>query len=427
MARHYTEAGLAEPAVEYWRRAGLRATKRSANREAATQLAKAIELLDKLPETRERDEQELYLQLALAGPLVSLKSYAASDTELAYARALVLSDRLNDTSRIFPALYGRWVGLFAGGEVAECNKVAEEFARRADRQSDEVPRMMGRRVRATSAQYLGKPREAKSDYVEALSLYDPEKHRDSAFSFNQDTAVACRAGLSLALWHLGFPEQALRQSQEMLDWARELGHAHTLGYALNHKAWLDCLTLDTKKAKESANELFAFSEENELINWTLTARLYVSLALIDEGDTNDGMQLLEQFDALALDIGMNLHGTMFLMWSIPGYVAAGRLEDGARLLTRIEGLIQSGGACMYEPEVFRSWVSLNTTGETVTQRRLISIEPLRSPGSKRRRDWSCAQRSASRAYGTIRSRRIKRAISSHQSTAGSPRASTRPT
>jgi predicted ATPase len=65
LARHLTEAALLEKAVPYWQRAGERATERSANREAVAKLKRGIEILARLPESRERDEQELLLQFAL--------------------------------------------------------------------------------------------------------------------------------------------------------------------------------------------------------------------------------------------------------------------------------------------------------------------------------------------------------------------------
>ena len=65
LARHLTEAGLLEKAVPWWLRAGERATERSANLEAVAHLKRGIEVLGRLPESRERDEQELLLQAAL--------------------------------------------------------------------------------------------------------------------------------------------------------------------------------------------------------------------------------------------------------------------------------------------------------------------------------------------------------------------------
>ena len=53
VAHHFTEAGLIEPAIDYWRRAGERYLERSAYIEAVKHLSQAIKLLHALPQTPE--------------------------------------------------------------------------------------------------------------------------------------------------------------------------------------------------------------------------------------------------------------------------------------------------------------------------------------------------------------------------------------
>src|SRR5437867_3883901 len=65
LAHHYTEAGLTEQAIPYWQRAGQQARQRAANPEAARHLTMSLVLLATLPETPERDQQELDLQIVL--------------------------------------------------------------------------------------------------------------------------------------------------------------------------------------------------------------------------------------------------------------------------------------------------------------------------------------------------------------------------
>jgi len=51
VAHHLTQAGLDEPAIEWWGKAGDQALRRSAFKEAAAHLGKAVELADKLAAT----------------------------------------------------------------------------------------------------------------------------------------------------------------------------------------------------------------------------------------------------------------------------------------------------------------------------------------------------------------------------------------
>jgi predicted ATPase/class 3 adenylate cyclase len=87
VAHHYTEAGLLEHALPYWQQAGERATQRSAYVEAIRYLTRGLELLQTLPDTPERTQQELTLQLALGVPLMATKGYAAPEVEHTYTRA----------------------------------------------------------------------------------------------------------------------------------------------------------------------------------------------------------------------------------------------------------------------------------------------------------------------------------------------------
>ena len=67
LAHHFTEAGVIDAAIEYWRRAGASSVGRSAHVEAAGHIGRALDLLQVLPPSRGRDERDLELTLALRG------------------------------------------------------------------------------------------------------------------------------------------------------------------------------------------------------------------------------------------------------------------------------------------------------------------------------------------------------------------------
>jgi predicted ATPase len=87
IARHYDQAGLAARAITHYQRAGERATQRSANEEAIGHLRRALDLVATLPETRERQQRELGLQMALGAPLAAARGWSHPENEQAYARA----------------------------------------------------------------------------------------------------------------------------------------------------------------------------------------------------------------------------------------------------------------------------------------------------------------------------------------------------
>jgi predicted ATPase len=89
LAQHYMAAGRSAQALPYWQQAGARAIERSSHVEAMSHLTKGLEVLTSLPDTLERAQQEINLQLALGPVLMATKGYTALEVEKAYARVSV--------------------------------------------------------------------------------------------------------------------------------------------------------------------------------------------------------------------------------------------------------------------------------------------------------------------------------------------------
>ena len=92
LAWHYTRAGRAGPAIEYWRRAGQQSVARYANREAIGHFERALEQLAVLALGEERDWLEADLRLAQAVPLIAVHGYGAQEVEFCALRAKELAD-----------------------------------------------------------------------------------------------------------------------------------------------------------------------------------------------------------------------------------------------------------------------------------------------------------------------------------------------
>ena len=77
-AQHYAEAGLVEKSVAYWGKAGQRSAARSAMAEAAAQFQKGLDQLALLPDTPERQRQELEFCSALGAVLHAVKGHGGA-------------------------------------------------------------------------------------------------------------------------------------------------------------------------------------------------------------------------------------------------------------------------------------------------------------------------------------------------------------
>jgi len=87
LAHHYSHSDNPDKATEFLGRAGHQAMQRSANANAVSSLMAAIDLLQKLPDSPERIQRELPLQLTLGQAYIVLKGWAAQkSSELTLAR-----------------------------------------------------------------------------------------------------------------------------------------------------------------------------------------------------------------------------------------------------------------------------------------------------------------------------------------------------
>ena len=87
LAVHFEKGRDHWRAVRYLEQAGKNAIQRHAHQEAIGHLTNGLELLRALPDTPERIQHKLTLQLTLVSPLLTVKGYTAPEVEQTYARA----------------------------------------------------------------------------------------------------------------------------------------------------------------------------------------------------------------------------------------------------------------------------------------------------------------------------------------------------
>ena len=97
---------------------------------------------------------------------------------------------------------------------------------------------------------------------------------------------------SWALWLLGYPEAALRDSDDALKNAREMGQAATLMFALSLSATTNILCGNRAAAAAHAQELVALAEERGSLFWKPHGMMHQGGVLALAGKASDATELL---------------------------------------------------------------------------------------------------------------------------------------
>jgi tetratricopeptide (TPR) repeat protein len=216
LAHHYTEADLNEQTIGYWQRAGARALQRSANPEAVQNLTRGLQLLATLPETQVRVQQELDLQIVLGPALMATKSITAPEVEQTYARARTLCEQVGETPQLLLTLWGLWRFYWNLGALPIARELGEQLDRLAQRVADPTHRLEAHDALGTILFFMGDYAAAQTHFEQGGTLTDMAVQREFVLRHVEAPGPRCLTIGANALWRLGYPAQAMRQSQEAL-------------------------------------------------------------------------------------------------------------------------------------------------------------------------------------------------------------------
>jgi tetratricopeptide (TPR) repeat protein len=144
--------------------------------------------------------------------------------------------------------------------------------------------IMGHGLASTCHCWAGELTKALQHADKVLDLYDAEKHRYLADILNHDPKTGASIHASVSTWILGYPDRALRLSDEKDAHARLRGHPFDLGYALATGAHEFDHRYSHEDLRKRAKECERLGRENSLpVLWAVLACVPYAEALIREG------------------------------------------------------------------------------------------------------------------------------------------------
>jgi predicted ATPase/DNA-binding winged helix-turn-helix (wHTH) protein len=353
LAMHFERGADHKQAAKYLQQAAENALRRFAYREAIVLSRRGLKLLLKLPDTPERAQQELCLQLTLGVPLIATEGYAAPDVGSVYLKARELCRQLGDTPDVSEALWGLWTFYTLSAELVTAREIAEELLSLSERLPYPGMAMRGHWAIEITFAHLGEFAQALEHYEKALLLYDPKRHLDDGFLYALNPGVAMPCFAAWALWFLGRPEQALERIQEGVTLARELSEPLSLAHALLFAAILHQLRREEHLAQEHADAAFAVSSEHGLALYQAMATVMRGWVMLQRGRHEEAIAQMRQGLAALQVTGTELVRPHFLGLLAEASAKNGQAADGLRLLDEALDVAQRGGERYYQAELYR--------------------------------------------------------------------------
>jgi predicted ATPase len=377
-AQHYAEAGLVEKSVACWGKAGDRSATRSAMVEAAAQFQRGLDQLALLPDNPERQRQEIELRSALGAVFNAVKGFAASETGQAYARARVLWEQLGSPSEFLRIPFGQSRYHVYRGELDLALSRDEDLLRLSRQRNDSGGLVLANLSSGQTLMFAGRIALSRTHLEEALALYDPISHRSLVHQAGIHPQVLSQAFLGMILFWLGYPDQALVQSNAAITEASGLAHPPSLAASLAIGVRLLSLVGDEAALDERAKQLIAVATEQGFPSWRMQAAIYRGWVKVKNGDVTEGMSLLRSGSSAYRVAGAELLVPHYIALLAVACEIAGQVEEASTLLDEALHIVERTGERWLEAELNRHKGQLlqqqgHSEGAEALYRRALSI------------------------------------------------------
>ena len=354
LAEHFAKAGLIQKAVGYCLKAGLRSRDRFANVEAVSHFHKGLELLETLEATAERDARELEFLAPLGTAYIAWRGYAAPEVGPVFRRAHALCERVGQTPQLFPIMWGNFAYHIVRGDFVICRELAEEAMAFGALLNDPGILMETLFLRGVTQMYRADFAGARSSCARGITDFD-DRERTAFWArlVGEDAGVTHRCYLALALWHLGFPDQALQLNRETVELARTLNQPFSLEYALHHTGWLCQHCRLGVQAQMAGEEQMRIATEQGFLFWHASGTLYAAGGLLLQARMERGLHLLEQGLEAYRITGAELGLPYYLSMLADARMRLRRFAEAHAALNEAMALAEENDERFQEPELYR--------------------------------------------------------------------------
>jgi predicted ATPase len=332
----------------------LRSKERSGDVEAIGHLTKGLVLLRTLDETPERDRRELQFLTTLGPAYIAVRGYAAPEVGPTLLRARELCERIGDPRQLFGIMLGMWEWRLVRGDLRIAVDLAADGMALAERLDDPGMWMEALFMPGATMFYRGQFAEARDHCEKALAAYDDrERTKFWTASTGHNAGVTHRNYLSLALWHLGYPDQALKLDGEARELARTICHAYSLGHAVDFTAFLAHYCRLGPEVQQAADEELTLGAEQSFELWHALATLHKGAGMLLKGRRDEALPLLLEGFRDFRATGAEVRAPAYLALLGDAYTQCARFAEAHKTLDEALAVAEKNDDRCHEAELHR--------------------------------------------------------------------------
>jgi predicted ATPase len=200
---------------------------------------------------------------------------------------------------------------------------------------------------------MGEFLPAREHFEIAIPLYDREHYRPLIFRYGFDAGVTCLSYAAWTLWHLGYPDQALKRGNEALALAQGLSRPMSLLFAKNFLGVVHQFRQEARAAQKAAERVIALSAEHGFRDYLAYATSLRGWTMAEQGRNEEGIVQIQEGLAASRAAGAELRRPYFLTLLAEAYTEAGRFDDGLSALAEALGAAKESENGLFESDIHR--------------------------------------------------------------------------
>jgi predicted ATPase len=264
-----------------------------------------------------------------------------------------LHEQVGEAPLLFPVLWGLWMFYEVRGEPKKSRELAGRLFALAQTAQDPNLLLRARNALVVTCLCLGDPAAAREHMEHGVALYQRERNSSNDYLYGLGSGVACLSFGAVALWLLGYPDQAIRRSREAVALGAELGQASTHALALYFATVLRQYRREGPAVREIAEAAEANAAEHGFSFWLASSRFMRGWALAEQGEAANGIAELRQGLAAWAATGSATYQTYHLALLAEALGRDGQIEEGLGVLADALARMHSSGEGFHGAELHR--------------------------------------------------------------------------
>jgi predicted ATPase len=240
------------------------------------------------------------------------------------------------------------------GALHKARVLGEKLLALAQREQDSTLLLIAHGALADTLLWCGEFIHAREHTERGIALYALAQHRSLAFLYGgHDLGVASLLWRALALWHLGYPEQALLSIHRALPLLEELTHPYSTVHTLSFAAILHQFLRQVEAVQERVETVFTLSHEQGFTQYTTMQIILHGWVQMEQGRSTEGVSRIEEGLSSWRTLGAELLRPYYLSLLAQGYARKGQVSKGLQILDEALASVQNSAERWWEAELYR--------------------------------------------------------------------------